>query len=106
MIDFIGDPMNDLVFAFNTSETNKRGSIIFESYICTNMHNKQNKYTGGRVIKVSVWDDINPENYSSKEMIQIKDFFKEKVYLITDFQYLAMPYDFYAIQELFNRDIG
>ena len=96
--------MNDLVFALNTNESKKSGSVIFESYLCSNKHNKQKKYNGGRITKVSIWDDINPENYTFKELSEIRAYFKDRVYVISQFQYLAMPHDFCWLLDDHNKN--
>ena len=95
--------MNDLVFALNTYESKKSGSVIFESYLCNNKHNKQNKYNGGRIIKVSIWDSIKPENYTLDELSEIRGYFKDKVYVISQFQYLTMPHDFFYLLDMYNK---
>ena len=95
--------MNDLVFALNTNESKKSDCVIFESYLCNNKHNKQKKYNGGRITKVSIWDDIKPENYTFEELSEIRSFFKGRVYVISQFQYLAMPQDFYWLLDNHNK---
>ena len=102
MIDSIGNHMNDLVFAVNTYETKKSGSIIFESYLCDSKYNKKHKYNGGRIIKVNLWDDISPGNYTYEELKKIRDYFRKKICSISAFQYLAMPFVFFQLHELFN----
>ena len=95
--------MNDLVFAFNISETKKTGSIIFESYLCKNAHNKKHKYNGGRVTKVSIWDDIKPNNYSEKELLKIRRLIDKKIYSISTYQYLSMTKEFLDFFNDFSR---
>lgn len=96
--------MDDLVFAFNLSESRKSGCIILDSYLCTSKYNKQHKYSGGRIIKVSVWDDIHPNNYSNKEVTEIRNFFRRRVFSISPYQYLTNVDDIFLLIQNYNKN--
>jgi len=97
--------MNDLVFAFNSSESKRSGCVVINSYICNNNHNKKYKYKGGIVSKVSVWDDIKPNNYADRTTLEeIRSFLDKTAYSISSYQYLTTADNFCTLYKKFNKE--
>lgn len=81
--------MNDLVFVLNAKESKKNGVIIFETYLCNNKINVQKRYAGGLIRKVSVYDNFAVDNFSNLEINSIRNWFGDKVFSISPYQYLT-----------------
>lgn len=97
--------MNDLVFAFNSSESKRSGCVVINCYICNNNHNKKYKYKGGIVSKVSVWDDIKPNNYADRTVLEeMQSFLDKTAYSISSYQYLTTADNFCALYKKFNKE--
>lgn len=95
--------MNDLIFVLNEKESKKNGLLIIESYLCNNKVNAKNKYTGGLVRKVNIYDELNISNFSDDEYQVLYNLFKKKTYNISLYQYIISVEDFCILLNRFLK---
>lgn len=80
--------MNDLIFVFNDKESKKNGLIVLESYICNNKVNAKNKYVGGIIRKVNIYDYPENSNFAKAEFEEMLKLFREASLNVSYYQYI------------------